>query len=113
MFGFKRNVKKELNDLWAEIFNHKSQLEKAGEWIKSFETQLEIVKDEIKEIEINYGDTIHNHSVFKEKIEKAIPTFNKMIENQKEMNAYIQVSTKLFQRIIKHIKLPKIETEGK
>lgn len=112
MFEFKRNVKKELNDIWTEIHNHNKKLEKAAEWITSFETQLKIVKDEIKIIETKYGDTIHNHSVFKENIEKAIPTFNKMIENQNEMNKYIQGSTKLFQRIIKYIKLPKFEKKG-
>lgn len=70
MFGFKRAVKKELNDLWTEI--HK---------IQDVQT-------------------------------KAVPTFNKMIEKQKDIDTYIEGSTKLFQRIVKFIKLPKIETKG-
>lgn len=70
MFGFKRNVIKELNKLWTEI--HKLQ---------NFQT----------------------------KIENTVPTFNKMVENQKETNLYIKGTTKLLERIINHIKLPKIE----
>lgn len=70
MFGFQRNVKKELNELWTEIYK-----------IQNFQT----------------------------KIENAVPTFNKVVESQKEMNLYIKGTTKLLQKIIKHIKLPEVK----
>lgn len=120
MFGYKRKLKKELNKIWTEIYKQGQKIKIAGEWIGGFDERLAGIQDEIKQIEINYGDTIHNHSVFKEKIEKAIPTYNKNIEKLKKleenMNKIYVVIDKIVQEIdpeYKKMRKQKREKNGK
>lgn len=105
MFGFKQNIKKELNEIWKAIETNKNRLDIAFNERKALETNSTDTITKLNKIQ----EEIENLVKFKETIKKAIPTFNKIIESQNEMNKYINMSTKLFMRIIKHIKLPKVE----
>lgn len=107
MFGFKRDVKKELNDIWAEIYTAQQKQIITNNWIDGFDERCAGFLEEIRQIETNYGDCMHNlekdlnafkedalkyisrvdvHELSLEEIKnKLIPACNRMWNKQKLM----------------------------
>ncbi len=103
MFNFKRNVKKELNDLWTEINNHKNQLDKAFLERKSFETQLEIVKVDKKERKEKIDTLLQMIEGQDKYLQKITPSFNKQEQKIKKLEENYHLLIKVVEKIVSKI----------
>ncbi len=94
MFGFKQDVKQELNNIWAHINTLQKWAQKIENTVPTFNKTIDSMWEQINILQ-----------KWARKIENAVPTFNKTIEKQKKLEEFcatiLAIAEKMDQKIRK------------